>query len=53
MERLVFGQDAQLHPITHLPIERGSGALSPDDQAMRVHLPYIAQTQGPTFAEPC
>jgi len=32
-------------------LEQGSGALSPDDQARRVHLPYIASTQGAAVAD--
>ena len=50
-EKLVFGSDAERHPITGLPIELGSGALPPDEQARRVHLPYIARTQGISVAE--
>jgi hypothetical protein len=50
-EKLVFGNNAERHPITGLPIELGSGALSPDEQARRVHLPYIARTQGISVAE--
>jgi hypothetical protein len=33
-EKQVFGVDAQLHPITGMPIEQGSGALHPDSQAV-------------------
>jgi hypothetical protein len=49
-EKLVFGHDAKRHPITGLVLEQGSGALSPDLQARRVHLPEIARTQGPDAA---
>jgi hypothetical protein len=49
--KLVFGSNAKRHEITGLPLEQGSGALPPDDQARRVHLPYIARTQGPAAAE--
>lgn len=44
-EQAVFG-DAKRHPITDMILEQGSGALSPYDQAVRVHLPQIAATQG-------
>ena len=50
-EKLVFGSNAKRHEITGLPIELGSGALPPDEQARRVHLPYIARTQGISVAE--
>ena len=50
-EKLVFGSNATRHLITGLPLEMGSGALPPYEQALRVHLPYIAQTQGPAVAE--
>ena len=50
-EKAVFGDNAERHPITGLPIELGSGALPPDEQARRVHLPYIARTQGISVAE--
>jgi hypothetical protein len=33
VERHVFGDDAKLHPITKMPLEQGSGALSADKQA--------------------
>jgi hypothetical protein len=45
-ERHVFGADATLHPITGMVLEQGSGALSPDEQARRVHVPQIASTDG-------
>jgi hypothetical protein len=47
---LVWGYDLILHPVTGEPIERGSGALSPNEQARRVHLKTIAQTRGPEAA---
>jgi hypothetical protein len=50
-EKLVFGSDAKRHEITGMILEQGSGALSPDDQARRVHLPYIASTQGAAVAD--
>jgi hypothetical protein len=33
-EKEVFGVDAQVHRITGMPIETGSGALDPDEQAI-------------------
>ena len=45
-ERAVYGENAVRHPITGLIIEQGSGALSPYEQAVRLHLPQIAATQG-------
>ena len=50
-EQAVFGSDAVRHPVTGLPLEQGSGALGPDEQARRVHLPYILRTQGPAAAQ--
>lgn len=50
-EAAVFGSDAVRHPITGMILEQGSGALPPDEQARRVHLPFIAQTQGIAVAE--
>ena len=50
-EKLVFGHDAKRHEITGMILEQGSGALSPDEQAKRLHLPYIASTQGAAVAE--
>jgi hypothetical protein len=50
-EKAVFGADAVRHPLSELPIEQGSGALSPEQQARLVHVPYIAQTQGVAAAE--
>lgn len=50
-EKLVFGSDAKRHEITGMILESGSGALSPDDQARRVHLPLIALTQGQAAAD--
>jgi hypothetical protein len=50
-EQAVFGADAKRHEITGMILEQGSGALPPDEQARRVHLPYIARTQGVAVAE--
>ena len=50
-EKLVFGSDAKRHEITGMILEQGSGALSPDEQAWRVHLPEIARTQGQAAAQ--
>ena len=51
MEKLVFGQNARLHPITKLPLESGSGCLPDDLQARLVHLPVIAREQGQAAAQ--
>jgi hypothetical protein len=48
-EKAVFGADAVRHPITGIPIERGSGALHPKLQA-RNHLAVIAQQEGAAVA---
>jgi len=45
----VFGVDARRHPITGIPIERGSGALSEKAQAAN-QIRMIAQTE-PAVAE--
>jgi hypothetical protein len=50
-EKLVFGSDAKRHEITGMVLEQGSGALPPDDQARRVHLPIVALTQGQAAAD--
>lgn len=50
-EQAVFGVDAKRHPITGMVLEQGSGALTPDEQARRVHLPHIAATQGRAAAD--
>jgi hypothetical protein len=34
VEKNVFGVDAKLHPITMMPLEQGSGALPPSQQAV-------------------
>jgi hypothetical protein len=51
IEQAVFGSDASRHPITLMPLEQGIGALPLDEQARRIHLPYIARTQGLAVAE--
>jgi hypothetical protein len=50
-EKAVFGSDAKRHEVTGMILEKGSGSLSPDLQARRVHLPYIASTQGAAVAD--
>ena len=50
IEKAVFGSDAKRHEITGMILEQGSGALPADEQARRVHLPYIASTQGAAVA---
>ena len=51
IEKAICGADAKRHPITGMVLEQGSGALSPDEQARRVHLPEIARTQGQAAAQ--
>jgi hypothetical protein len=48
-EILVFGNTTR-HPITGEPLEMGSGALSPRDQAYNVHLKTIAERDGKAAA---
>jgi hypothetical protein len=50
-QQQVFGVDAILHEISGMPIEMGSGCLSPDEQVLRVHLPEIARIKGRAAAE--
>ena len=50
-EARTYGIHAKRHPVTGLPLEMGSGALSPDEQARRIHLPEIARTQGQAAAD--
>lgn len=49
MEKKVFGADAVRHPVTGIPLERGSGAL-PVKQQARDHLHVIAQKEGKVVA---
>ena len=50
MEKLVFGQNARLHPLTRRPLEMGSGCLSDELQARLIHVPAIGREQGPAEA---
>ena len=50
-DELVFGTHAKRHHITGLPLEMGSGALPPDEQARRIQFPQIAATQGQAAAD--
>lgn len=45
-EQAVYGADAVRHPLTGYILEKGHGALSPYEQAVKIHLPQIAATQG-------
>ncbi len=49
-EKLVFGADAKLHPVTGMPLESGRGALSEKQQAL-VHLGHIARERGSDVAD--
>ncbi len=42
----VFGADVKFHEITGLPLQQGSGCMPPDEQALKTHLPLIAQRDG-------
>ena len=48
-QKLVFGADAKLHPVTGMPLETGKGAL-PDQQQALIHLGYIEREQGKDVA---
>lgn len=39
------------HPITGLMLEDGSGALPDEEQARRIHIPFIRRTQGDAAAD--
>lgn len=41
-----FGSDGMIHPITGMKLENGSGALDPDDQAMKLHCAAIDHHKG-------
>jgi len=45
----VFGDGCRIHPITHMPLESGRGALSDDAQAL-LHCEVIEQQQGKAAA---
>ena len=44
-EQHVFGVQAQIHPITKMALETGSGALPPDQQA-QLHCDVIEHQHG-------
>lgn len=48
-DKLTFGE-TQRHPITALPLEIGSGALPPNQQAL-IQCDYIEATQGAAAAD--
>lgn len=50
VQKLVFGADARIHPVTGMPLENGSGAL-PDKQQALIHLAHIAREQGKDVAD--
>jgi hypothetical protein len=47
----VFGHDVKFHEITREPLQQGSGSLPPDEQALAIHLPLIAQRDGLATAQ--
>jgi hypothetical protein len=49
-EKLIFGFDGQRHPVTGMCLMRGSGAGTPDEQAIRIHLPEIEKAEGKEVA---
>jgi hypothetical protein len=51
MTQLVYGRDVRFHPVTNLPLQQGSGALPDDEQALKIHLPLVAQRDGLAAAQ--
>lgn len=49
-EKHVFGTDAQIHPITKMALETGSGCLPPDQQA-QIHCDVIEHHHGKKAAD--
>jgi hypothetical protein len=47
-EKLIFGEDAEVHSITDLPLQRGHGAASPDEQAVGWHLDVLKHQRAET-----
>jgi hypothetical protein len=47
----VFGHDVKFHEITGEPLQQGSGSLPPDEQALQIHVPLIAQRDGAAAAQ--
>jgi hypothetical protein len=50
VQKLVYGEDGQRHWLSGYPLERGCGALSPDDQAKLLHIPEIERLEGKAIA---
>lgn len=50
LQRDVFGHDVQLHPLTGMVLEQGSGALPPHQQA-RLHCVEIEKLYGKKAAD--
>ncbi len=50
-EKLRFGKDVRIHPITDMPLEMGRGAGPDHAQAVLVHVPQIRATQGDKAAD--
>jgi hypothetical protein len=51
MTQAVLGRDVKFHEITGLPLQQGEGCLPPDEQALVIHLPLIAQRDGLAAAQ--
>jgi hypothetical protein len=51
MTLAVYGADVKFHEITGLPLQQGSGCMPPDEQALKTHLPLIAQRDGVAVAQ--
>jgi hypothetical protein len=50
VEKLVYGEAGQRHPVTGYPIECGYGAGTPQEQAERLHIPMIEALAGKEVA---
>ena len=51
-EAAVFGiESSDHHPVTHMPLEQGIGALTPDLQALNVHCMTIERQHGKAAAD--
>lgn len=50
-EKLIFGEDADVHPVTDLPLQRGYGAADADKQAVDWHLSVFQQQRDQTTSK--
>lgn len=49
MSEHTFGRDPPIHPVTKMPLERGSGALPDHLQAYRIHVPSLPVANQPAM----